>query len=96
MSEFTVLYDGGADFYQRFFFTQKHPVGRDFFAHLIAIDITDKGIVPLYLPLFTVNKRSGQLSLWINFDRWRSLIILVDRNGIQTKYTDVRKEFDNE
>jgi len=95
MGEFTVLFDGGAKFYQRFYFTRKHRTGRDFLSRLIAVDITEKGIFPLYLPLFTLEKRTKQLSIWINFNRWKNIIFLIDRHGIQAKYNDVRKEFDN-
>ena len=96
MSEFTVLYDGGADFYQSFFWTRESQGRRDFFCKLIAIDIQQKGIVPLYLPLLSTSWRNGQLTIWINISRWQSFVILADKRGIQTKYSDVRKEFDQD
>lgn len=95
MGEFTVLFDGGAKFYQRFYFTRRHKTGRDFLSRLIAINITDKGIFPIYLPLFTLEVKTKHLSIWINLSRWKNIILLMDSNGIQAKYNDVRKEFDN-
>ena len=96
MKEFTVLYPGGVDFFQRFFFIRKHEGGIDFLTRLIAIDITEKGNIPLYLPVFTVSKRAGQLTLWINLSRWQYFVINYDRNGLKVKHIDIRKEMGDE
>ena len=93
MNEFTVLHDQSADFFQRFFWMRKHQNGTDLLSRLIAVDITRDGVIPLYLPLLSFSHRNSRLVICISFSRWKSLLILLDRRGIQTHYTDVRKDY---
>ena len=93
MNEFTVLHGKIADFFQRFFWIRKHQDGTDLLSHLIAVDITDDGVIPLYLPLLSLSYLNSHLVICISLSRWKSILILLDRRGIQTHYTDIRKDY---
>ncbi len=96
MNEFTVLSKDDAVFCKRWFWIRKHSAGTDLFSRLIAIDITDDGIMPLYLPTITYTSKEKQLTFWINLSRWQSLVIIFGPRGIQTRYIDIRKSFEDE
>jgi hypothetical protein len=94
MSKFTINVPGNIIEVKRFYWAIKNDGYTRLLSKLVGVQLTDKGIAPLYLPVLSFEKRAGQLYFEFHLNKWKSLIILIDKNGIDTKIFDIREEYD--
>lgn len=78
--------------YKRFLWHIKTDNIHRLFSRLVGITQKEEGVFPIYLPVLSIETHSGQLFVEIHLTRYKSRVLLFDRNGIHSKKFDVRED----